>query len=140
MIGEALGAKVERSPEKEIGKFPITLTDIGQKNTLFSHFGKTLEVGHWHNDMPGLVHDANIIAYSNLVYGFQCHMEFTPEVIELLIINSEKDLDHATQFRFVESPDVLRAHDYQEMNQQLFIFLDKLTQAYLASKLTSISK
>lgn len=76
-----------------------------------------LEVGHWHNDMPGLVHDANIIAYSegcprqiiaysNLVYGFQCHMEFTPEVIELLIINSEKDLDHATQFRFVESPEV----------------------------------
>ncbi|MEW5191146.1 glutamine amidotransferase, partial [Citrobacter freundii] len=54
LIGEALGAKVCQSPEKEIGHYPITLTEAGQQHPLFSHFGSPLTVGHWHNDMPGL--------------------------------------------------------------------------------------
>ncbi len=49
LIGEALGAPFSHSPEKEIGKFPITLTEDGRKDEIFSHFGKTLAVGHWHN-------------------------------------------------------------------------------------------
>lgn len=85
LIGEALGAAFSHSPEKEIGKFPITLTEDGCKDEMFSHFTKTLEVGHWHNDMPGLTPEAKIIAfsegcprqivsYSDRVFGFQCHM------------------------------------------------------------------
>ena len=50
LIGEALGAPFSHSPEKEIGKFPITLTEDGSKDEMFSHFGKTLAVGHWHKD------------------------------------------------------------------------------------------
>ncbi len=30
LIGEALGAPYEHSPEKEIGSFPITLTEEGK--------------------------------------------------------------------------------------------------------------
>lgn len=141
LIGEALGATFSRSPEKEIGKFPITLTEAGKRHELFSHFGHTLDVGHWHNDMPGLTPDAfiiahsegcsrQIVAYSDLVYGFQCHMELTPEVVELLIANSEKDLSRAAEYRFVQTPDELRSHDYREMNQALFTFLDKLAARY----------
>lgn len=51
LIGEALGAKVCQSPEKEIGHYPITLTEAGQQHPLFSNFGSPLTVGHWHNDM-----------------------------------------------------------------------------------------
>nr|WP_301336086.1 hypothetical protein [Pseudoalteromonas sp. SCSIO_11900] len=53
LIGEALGAAYQPSPEKEIGKFATTLTDAGLNHPLFSHFGSELNVGHWHNDMPG---------------------------------------------------------------------------------------
>lgn len=53
LIGEALGAAYQPSPEKEISKFAITLTDAGLNHPLFSHFGSELNVGHWHNDMPG---------------------------------------------------------------------------------------
>lgn len=141
LIGEALSAPFAHSPEKEIGKFPISLTEAGRQHELFAHFGHTLEVGHWHNDMPGLTPDATIIAFSegcprqivaygDLVYGFQCHMELTPEVVERLIANTEKDLSRAAEFRFVDSPAELRAHDYQEMNQALFTFLDKLADRY----------
>lgn len=137
LIGEALGAPFEHSPEKEIGKFPITLTEYGLNDEMFSHFTKTLEVGHWHNDMPGLTPDSKIIAYSegcprqivsysDRVFGFQCHMELTLDVVELLIAHSDKDLSQAAKHRFVNTPDELRAHDYSEMNQVLFGFLDKL--------------
>lgn len=144
LIGEALGAHFEHSPEKEIGKFPITLTEAGKRNPLFSHFGDCLAVGHWHNDMPGLTQDAKIIAYSEgcprqiiaygkLVYGFQCHMELTHEVVEKLIAHSQNDLNQAAKYRFVDTEDKLRSHDYSKMNYKLFVFLDKLTQLYLSS-------
>jgi len=148
LIGEALGAPFAHSPEKEIGKFPIFMTDKGARNEMFSHFGNTLDVGHWHNDMPGLTPEAEIIAwsegcprqivaYSERVYGFQCHMELTPEVVELLIAHSEKDLQRAADFRFVQSPDELRANDYSEMNRMLFTFLDKLASRYGQTPLAS---
>ena len=138
LIGEALGAAFCHSPEKEIGKFPVMLTDAGKANPLFEGFGSVLNVGHWHNDMPGLTPQAKVLAYSEgcprqivqyseRVYGFQCHMELTPEVLELLIEHSQNDLRRAGEFRFVETAEKLRSHDYREMNQVLFSFLDKLT-------------
>jgi len=142
LIGEALGAKFEHSPEREIGKFPIMLTEYGITHSKFSHLGKMTEVGHWHNDMPGLTCDAKIIAfsagcprqiieYSKLVYGLQCHMELNSEVVELLIHHSEVELNQAHNYKFVNTREELRNHDYQEMNQNLFIFLDKLKEEYL---------
>ena len=137
LIGEALGAAFCHSPEKEIGKFPVRLTDAGKANPLFEDFGHELNVGHWHNDMPGLTPQAKVLAYSEgcprqivqygeRIYGFQCHMELTPEVVELLIEHSQNDLSRAAEFRFVETAEKLRSHDYREMNQVLFSFLDKL--------------
>lgn len=145
LIGEALGAPFAHSPEKEIGMFPIFLTDHGIQNEMFSHFGSRLNVGHWHNDMPGLTPEAKIIAYSEgcprqivayseRVYGFQCHMELTPDVVELLIAHSDKELSQAAEYRFINTPEELRAHDYSEMNKVLFTFLDKLESCYCRSK------
>jgi GMP synthase (glutamine-hydrolysing) len=95
--------------------------------------------------MPGLTKDARIIAYSegcprqiveysDLVDGFPCHMEFTRDVIELLISASERELARLTAHRFVQQPDVLRVNDYDTMNQKLFIFLDKLMAACGAAR------
>jgi len=145
LIGEALGAKFDHSPEKEIGKYPINLTAEGKANNKVAHFGDVLEVGHWHNDMPGLTVHAKILAesegcprqiveYGDLVYGFQCHMEFTHEVIERLIVASEPELLTLTDRRFVQQPAAaLRANDWDEMNQKLFTFLDKLIAEYQAT-------
>ena len=123
----------------------ITLTPAGKANPKLAHFGDVLEVGHWHNDMPGLTPDAQVLAYSEgcprqiveyspLVYGFQCHMEFTPAVVEALIAASGKELATLTEHRFVQQPDALRANTYDAMNQALFVFLDKLMAAYTASQ------
>ncbi|NCF08850.1 type 1 glutamine amidotransferase [Kosakonia sp. MH5] len=141
LIGEALGARFAHSPEKEIGKYPIFMSAESGQNPLFSHFGNKLDVGHWHNDMPGLTPGAmiiarsegcprQIVAYSELVYGFQCHMELTPSLIELLIAHSDGDLRRAADYRFVQTPEELRSHDYSEMNKALFTFLDKFESRY----------
>jgi GMP synthase (glutamine-hydrolysing) len=141
LIGEALGASFLHSPEKEIGVYPITLTKDGLQHPLFAHFGKQMLVGHWHNDMPGLTDTATILAesegcphqiieYASLVYGLQCHLEFTSEVVEQLIAHSQDDLARAVDYCFVQTPEQLRRHDYTEMNELLYGFLDKLVQEY----------
>lgn len=141
LIGQALGSNFGHSPEKEIGVFPITLTEDGIKDEKINHFGSVLNVGHWHNDMPGLTKESKVLAfsegcpvqivsYSNLVYGFQCHMELTPEVVSLLI---ESETDLATKSKkhsFVQNPEEILSFYYTEMNEKLFSFLDKLVLAY----------
>ncbi|HEF1906177.1 type 1 glutamine amidotransferase [Bacillus wiedmannii] len=150
LIGEALGASHEHSPEKEIGTFPVTLTEEGKMNELFSHFTTRSTVGHWHSDMPGLTKNSKILAfsegcprqiveYSELVYGFQCHMEFTPELIELLIEHSKQELEKYKGNRFVQSPEQLRNNNYTTMNNQLYAFLDRLTSHYQQKKVRLIN-
>lgn len=141
LIGNALGATYEHSPEKEIGVFPIALTADGLKDQKLASFGTPLSVGHWHSDMPGLTADAKvlatstgcprqIVAYSNLVYGFQCHMELTQEVAALLVAEEEDFLTNNTIHKFVQKPAEILDYDFSEMNGKLFVFLDKLAAEY----------
>lgn len=141
LIGEALGAPVHRSPEKEVGHYPITLTAAGLQDDNIAHFGASLVVGHWHNDMPGLTPMAKVLAssegcprqivkYGDSVYGFQCHMEFTREVVEQLIAHSQQELDAARGKRFIRPVHEMRHWDYQEMNEKLWGFLDRLLAAH----------
>lgn len=139
LIGEALGAAFVHSPEKEIGAFPIVLTEAGRANAKFRHFADREIVGHWHNDMPGLTTEAVVIAksegcprqiveYAPLVYGFQCHLEFDLDTVEQLISASEAALPALKGARFVQQPDELRRNDYNGMNQILMLFLDLLVE------------
>ncbi len=143
ILGEAFGARYGHSPEKEIGKFPVTLTEAGLADPFVGHFGRTFETGHWHADMPGLADDSVVLAYSAgcprqivryapFAYGFQCHLEFTKSDIEGLIANSGNALREPIADKFVQGADELRRHDYAEMNEKLFAFLDRLTAAYSA--------
>lgn len=142
LIGEALGATYEHSPEKEIGFFPIVLTPAGKQDRLFSHFEPVTVVGHWHGDMPGLTSDSKvlavsegcprqIIAYRPFIYGFQCHLELTPEVMEGLMAHSKEELFQHKKSAFIQSPEALRNHSYTAINDLLFGFLNKLEEAYL---------
>lgn len=141
LIGETLGAKFDHSPQKEVGVFAITLTEDGIKDEKINHFGSNLTVGHWHNDMPGLTKESKVLAfsegcpiqivsYSDLVYGFQCHMELTTEVVALLIESEPDLLAESKKHQFVQNPEEILAYDFSDMNKKLFIFLDKLTAAY----------
>lgn len=137
-IGEALGALCERSPNREVGVFPITLTQDGKNDCVFSQLPSTMLVGHWHGDMPGLTPKSKvlatsegcprqIIAYTPNVYGFQCHFEFTKEAIEAMILHSTDELERYKGLPYIETVEQLRKHDYSDMNRFLFTFLDNFT-------------
>ena len=139
LLSVAYGAEYEHSPEREIGIFPITLTEAGLKDEHVRIFGPTLITGHWHGDMPGLTEDAvvlatsqgcprQIIRFSPKHYAFQAHLEFDPDAIELLIAadGEEKLREKSEKFPFVQTPEELRGNDYSEMNAKLYVFLDSL--------------
>lgn len=138
LIGEALGAKFDHSPNREIGVFEVSLTEESKEDPIFSKFPETFLVGHWHGDMPGLTTDSQILAmskgcprqivrYTPKVYGFQCHFEFTPACIGGMIQNATHELEEYKTLPYVEDARALRSHDYTEMNKLLFMFLDSLT-------------
>lgn len=141
LLSVAYGGKYEHSPEREIGVFPINLTEAGLADDHIKDFGSTLDTGHWHGDMPGLSDNAVVIAtskgcprqivrFSPKHYAFQAHFEFDPEAVDLLIAaDGEEHLRQQNQeLPFVQTPEQLRANDYSQMNKKLFAFLDSLTQ------------
>lgn len=134
LIGEALGARTERSPHKEVGVFPITLTEAGTKDPLLKSAPAKFPVVHWHNDMPGLTPDAKILAfsegcprqiirYSPIAYGFQCHPEPTKQDIETMIHHCPSDLDPG---KFVQSAPQFLSHDFDSINQMMVQILNNL--------------
>ena len=141
LLSVAYGGEYEHSPEREIGVFPINLTEAGLADDHIKDFGSTLDTGHWHGDMPGLSDNAvvmatskgcprQIVRFSPKHYAFQAHLEFDPESIDLLIAaDGEEHLRQQNQeLPFVQTPEQLRANDYSQMNKKLFAFLDSLTQ------------
>ena len=141
LLSVAYGGKYEHSPEREIGVFPINLTEAGLADDHIKDFGSTLDTGHWHGDMPGLSDNAvvmatskgcprQIVRFSPKHYAFQAHLEFDSEAIDLLIAaDGEEHLHQQNQeLPFVQTPEQLRANDYSQMNKKLFAFLDSLTQ------------
>lgn len=138
-IGEALGAHFDHSPNREIGVFPLILTEDGKQDPIFSEFPEKFIVGHWHGDMPGLTPESKVLAtsegcprqivrYTPKIYGFQCHFEFTPDAIEAMIQNNAHELEEYKGQSYIQTADELRANDYSRINELLFKFLDKLTK------------
>ncbi len=136
-IGQALDAHFDHSPNREIGVFPLTLTEDGKQDAIFGSFPETFMVGHWHGDMPGLTPESKILAtsegcprqiirYTPKIYGFQCHFEFTPEAIEGMIQNNSHELEEYKNLPYIQTTEQLRSNDYSKMNNLLFDFLDKL--------------
>tara|TARA_Y100000310_G_scaffold308996_1_gene352654 strand:- start:11463 stop:12158 length:696 start_codon:yes stop_codon:yes gene_type:complete len=141
LIGEALRAKFDHSPNKEIGIFELTLTADANDDPVFSKFPNKFLVGHWHGDMPGLTSESKILAtskgcprqvvrYTPKVYGFQCHFEFTPKAIEGMIQNCSQELKEGKDLPYVQSEEELRKQDYESFNELLFTFLDYMENTY----------
>lgn len=133
LIGEAMGGVTEKGPEKEIGVYPISLTDKGLDDPLLAGFPETFNVIHWHNDMPGLTASSEILAtsagcprqivkYGEKIYGFQCHMEITHEGIKEMINAVPEDLEPSL---FTQTESQLLANDYAPINQDMITILDR---------------
>ena len=92
LLAKALGARVYRNPQKEIGWYTIDLTPPGVADPLFASLPSPIPVFQWHGDAFDLPVGATPLAssplcthqafrYGDRVYGLLFHLELTPDVI-----------------------------------------------------------
>lgn len=93
LIAKALGSKVYLGEEKEIGWYPLTLTDQGQSDALFQGWPSSLAMFQWHGETFQLPSGSQRLAYSQgypnqafqwmaKVYGLQFHPEMTEAMVK----------------------------------------------------------
>jgi len=92
LIAKALGGRVYRNPVKEIGWFPVGWTEAARQDPLLAGLTQPETVFHWHGETFDLPAGAVWLAASEAcrnqafrfgdnAYGFQFHLEVTPEMI-----------------------------------------------------------
>jgi len=97
LLAWALGAQVRAGStmglRKEIGWFPVSLTERGRVDPAFHGFDERRPVFHWHGDTFDLPEGAWLLASSaaypnqafrhgRWAYGVQFHVEVTPSLVE----------------------------------------------------------
>ena len=99
MIAKAAGATVVKSPNKEVGWYPVALTAEGRKDLLFNGLPETMEVFQYHEDMFNLPEQAVLLAESEgcphqafrlrNAFALQFHVEVTPDMLKEWFSDSE---------------------------------------------------
>ena len=103
LLATALGAKVKKNTAKEIGWFPISLTDRARQDRLWKEIEPSFAAFHWHGDIFDLPRGAASLASSALTpcqsyrygtnaYGLLFHMEVTREQIALMVDTFQDEL------------------------------------------------
>jgi len=92
LLAKAAGAKVVKSPVKEIGWYTVTLTAHGKEDPLFDGFLEDGPIYHWHGDMFHIPANGRLLATAGgcphqalrvgkNAYGLQFHVEVTDRSI-----------------------------------------------------------
>ena len=103
LIAAALGARVYRGDQKEIGWYPITMTPDAADAHLTEHWPSEATVLHWHGDTFDLPPGARLLATSEAyrhqafavrsqVVGLQFHLEMAPEHVRNIVRHSRDEL------------------------------------------------
>ncbi len=93
LLAKAAGAKVVRSPVKEIGWYTVELTPDGKSDPFFKGFREDEEIYHWHGDMFEIPQNGALLAsgtgcphqafrVGKNAYGIQFHVEVTDKSIK----------------------------------------------------------
>ncbi len=111
LISAALGAKVYKNAENEIGWFDIELTSVAQSGGLFFDTGNKMKVFHWHGDTFDLPRNAALLAssactknqayiYKDKVLALQFHLEPTLDSLMQMI---EAGRDELKEGKYVQT-------------------------------------
>jgi GMP synthase (glutamine-hydrolysing) len=90
LLAAALGARVYKGEEAEVGVLPVELTDAARNDPVFGEAPASFPALHWHGDTFDLPEGATLLAKSiayrhqafrvRRAYGLQFHLEVTPEL------------------------------------------------------------
>ena len=136
LIADALGAKVWQNPEKEIGWYPISLTEQTESKHIFGDQETRFMVFHWHGDTFDIPDNAKHLAFSEIcrnqaflykknVLGLQFHLEVTEKSIETMVEKGSQELTGGTYIQNKEA--ILGQKNYiAQNNMKMFQILDYL--------------
>ena len=141
LVSDALGAKVYRNQEKEIGWYDIEPTCFAKTSKLLYDMALRTTVFHWHGDTFDLPDGAIHLAYSKAcknqaylymgrVLALQFHLEPTKEWIREMV---ESGADELVAGRYVQTgEDILKNIDLVDSNKEiLFNLLNRLSKSTL---------
>jgi len=136
LIAEVIGGKVYRNEHKEIGWFPVEMTNWAKHSEQFKLLPRTFTAFHWHGDTFDLPAEAMRIAfsqgcvnqafeYNDHVIGLQFHLESSEASIRRLVDHCPDDLKPDL---YVQQPqDMLNQNEHlAESNACLFALLDAM--------------
>jgi GMP synthase-like glutamine amidotransferase len=137
LIASALGARVERHRHKEIGWFPVRLTEPGCAAPLLRGLPSEQAVLHWHGDtfeLPdGAVHlarsdgcEQQAFLFDDRVLALQFHLESTADSVAALCTHCA---DEVTPGPFVQGVEPIQAGAGRHLvrcHQTLETLLDRL--------------
>lgn len=100
LLAKSLGGAVRRNPQREIGWYDVSLTELGREDHVLSSFSNEQPVFQWHEDgielPPGAVHLASspgshvqAFRYGSCAYGLQFHLEADRSLIERWLVVPE---------------------------------------------------
>lgn len=136
LLAEVLGGKVTKNPHKEIGWFPITLTDAFADIEPGRRMPRQAEAFHWHGEtfsLPkGAMHIASSTAcdnqgfiYAGKIIALQFHLEMTQQGAEELIMHSADELV-AGDYIQKEEEMLQDSQRFQHSNRMMETILDYL--------------
>ena len=103
LLAATLGAKVTKGKQKEIGWYPVTLSQQAKADPLWQEVESPFTAYHWHGDVFELPRGAEPLAssaltpcqafrYGDNVYGFLFHMEVTEKIIREMVQTFTQEL------------------------------------------------
>jgi GMP synthase (glutamine-hydrolysing) len=124
LLASALGAEVKKGDRKEIGWFPVALTEAASTDRLFSEVERSFTAYHWHGDVFDLPGGAVSLAssaqtqcqafgYQERAYGLLFHLEGTHKIVVVVRQTSVCGLE------FGQSPSARRAMFIDEWRNQV---------------------
>ncbi len=141
LIADVLGAKIYKNKYKEIGWFPVNITEEGINSKNFEGFPKEFVAFHWHGDTFDLPNGAVKVAFNRAtenqafeynngnVLGLQFHLETTYNSAKELIQNSEEELKEKGVF-IQSSEEILSKKDnFQTIEDLLFKLLNNFVRS-----------
>jgi GMP synthase (glutamine-hydrolysing) len=140
LIADALGSKVYAGQHKEIGWFPIKITEAVQQSDALEFLPAQLTVFHWHGDTFELPEKATRLAYSEgclnqaflygeKVLGLQFHLEMNRQGVQQLIENCASELIPG---KYIQTSEEMLSENknFAKIHEVMYQFLELLSHQY----------
>lgn len=143
LLAKACGARVHKSPWKEIGWYEVELTREGQRDALFRGLGRDLCVFQWHEDTFEIPKGGALLATADpcpnqafkvgpSAYGLQFHVEVTLDMVKVW---AEKERQAVSPARLEREGAALRGR-LETQAQTIFANFQRRVESALRVKKT----